>query len=937
MSRFLLPKSIRAILGAYSASDIAAPQISVLELLVGPPDAFRRDIGSDLLNQMLHSKSKSEGLIVGDERIEDHHPELAQEILGQPGAMQGDMLARIAVAMQHSGIHPHISNHDFEQFHFDAERLFCMAKEIAKQDKGVIASADAALILEFICDPDGDVTRDRNHDGDPAAGGLHPNWEAESFLFWPTAIMKAVLRNDETDYDPDFESITNRMMKKWAPLGTKAGEVVYDMRNLIGDLHPARREQPAAQETSYRNDRIAADQTLQQLLQFAEGEPLIERILSWQYLRKSDQGNEGISRHGVPETTMRKLESEGDPARRAKLITIIMRIAAYAKEYMPPAKPSEQITSEYNIEALWGNGAYRLGKKPAIFAPEDAVFILQQSPFLDTPALYQSLARAINPNTPGVHEVVAAIWDKQGPYIKGDLKARKSMDHLQAAITVLEENAEATNLDQSEAAVEDTIARLLQFVPDENIDIKRWETAAWDILDDTIFTEQQKIANRIVRPNNGVSQDDAIALYMYASAVRMKGDQLLGTTFANVFALAKLGIIVSKADEAIGAYETAIQEYSVACKQAQVTAFYRPPVAELMRPCNQRAGFYLNCLAPVRDVFAKLEAFCSDAPTGAKPSAAWRKKAQGLFNGKELSLLLDHLDAFLATTDPGLPEKVTDYDVAANASLAAIMWMMVDWPMPQAAERLTHYALRCYDYAPGRGLKAEKIGNACLWSLQSLPDEEAVHYLARVAAQMTYPKVKEKTHTAFLAAAAGAGLTKEDIEDLTVADHGFVDGTRRMDTPHGSAILRLTPDGGMTLDWKDQDGQHSKSPTPHMRSMAPKIVKAARTLFRTAQSDLDHQIQRIRDFPRESRMIDADKFLAHYIDGNLIGPACRALIWNVDGTPAIWREGKMEDVSGAHVETVGDVSLLSPNDGVVRSTWATRLREIGLGQPFDQV
>ncbi|WP_162617640.1 DUF1963 domain-containing protein [Yoonia maritima] len=236
-----------------------------MELLAGPPDGFRSNIGSPYLNQLLVEKSASGALIVGDENIYDHHPELARSILRRPKAEQGDMLARIAVAMHKSGVHCAIVHHNFEQYHVDAERLHCMAKEIAQENVAVMSSSDAALVLEFMCDPNGNIERDRTHDGDRASVGIHPQWEAKSLRFWPVAVLNAVLNNDEAQYDPAFLSVLEGLIRKWRSLESKEGHLVYEMLPLIVRLNPDLQEPVQTYKKHLQDKRAEKENAAQDL------------------------------------------------------------------------------------------------------------------------------------------------------------------------------------------------------------------------------------------------------------------------------------------------------------------------------------------------------------------------------------------------------------------------------------------------------------------------------------------------------------------------------------------------------------------------------------------------------------------------------------------------------------------------------------------------
>lgn len=77
--------------------------------------------------------------------------------------------------------------------------------------------------------------------------------------------------------------------------------------------------------------------------------------------------------------------------------------------------------------------------------------------------------------------------------------------------------------------------------------------------------------------------------------------------------------------------------------------------------------------------------------------------------------------------------------------LRAILYLSADLDHATVGPMLTDYALRrCYVTVPGIGIRSEKLGNACLWTLAAMPDGAGVRYLARILARTKYPKIRAK-------------------------------------------------------------------------------------------------------------------------------------------------------------------------------------------------
>lgn len=309
MPRPDLPKSIRSILNVLRDKSRSQPVVPFTELLAGPPDGFRRNIGNPYLNQLIAQESASAALIVGDENIYDHHPELAQSILQRPKAEQGDMLARIAVAMHKSGVHCAILNHNFEHYHFDAERLHCMAMEITKENVAVMASSDAALILAFMCDPDGSIKRERTHDGDRTCVGVHPDWESKSLRFWPVAVLNAVLNNNEAQHDPKFLSILERLIRKWKSLENTEGHLVHEMRSLIVRLNPALQQLVQTYESDLQDELAEKEKSVQEAAQKLHDQRMKDPVfVEWERTPSQKEIDEALEKARYPGVVLVKTD-----------------------------------------------------------------------------------------------------------------------------------------------------------------------------------------------------------------------------------------------------------------------------------------------------------------------------------------------------------------------------------------------------------------------------------------------------------------------------------------------------------------------------------------------------------------------------------------------------------------------------------------------------
>ena len=350
-----------------------------------------------------------------------------------------------------------------------------------------------------------------------------------------------------------------------------------------------------------------------------------------------------------------------------------------------------------------------------------------------------------------------------------------------------------------------------------------------------------------------------------------------------------------------------------------------------------------KCLAQLNegemDLLQQMDRVVDRAPNTSKPSKRYLNSVDDLVVSagiKPLSILFEKTSEFHPVASFGQMES--DFAIMARMNTVGLVWAAARFDPQKAANPLLAIALRSYQSKPGFGMVDERVGNACLWSLQHFSDGAGTPYLARIAARVKYPKVKKKIDAALNAAAEAAGMTRTDLDELLVPDNGFTDGQRRFDTEQGSAVLTLTPNGKLDLAWLNANGKPVKTPAAAMKATHNDTIKEAKALAKEALADLSVQLQRIERLPLENRAIPAVIFTERYLDQPLIGTACHALIWQVGDRAGLWQDGALRDLSGEAIPLEGNVRLWHPVEHSPETViaWRDRLEEIDLVQPIKQ-
>src|SRR4051794_40593604 len=165
------------------------------------------------------------------------------------------------------------------------------------------------------------------------------------------------------------------------------------------------------------------------------------------------------------------------------------------------------------------------------------------------------------------------------------------------------------------------------------------------------------------------------------------------------------------------------------------------------------------------------------------PADKWRKAARpsvaNLSTEQRIAFLTTVLD--ILTPGQGFP---TD-------NLArAVVYLSADWASDAVGPILTRHAQKtCFDSIPGWGMRNERLGNACLWALIRLPEGGGVSYLARLLSRVKYPKVRKRIEAALNEAAAEAGITRGELDELSIPTHDLVAAAAEIAVGDGAALL----------------------------------------------------------------------------------------------------------------------------------------------------
>ncbi len=341
------------------------------------------------------------------------------------------------------------------------------------------------------------------------------------------------------------------------------------------------------------------------------------------------------------------------------------------------------------------------------------------------------------------------------------------------------------------------------------------------------------------------------------------------------------------------------------------------------------------------DIMRQLSVLASQLINKSGQPRKWRDNAEGVFDRMPAEQRFALLEVAMNS------QSLTSYPPSNEVHLRTLIYLSDDLDPQILGPKLVHYALKhCYVTEPGSGIKAEKIGNACLTTLAALPAGAGVPYLARILARTKYPKIRAKIDDALNAAAAAVGLSRNELDEMTVPDHGLDrDGLLRTAIADGEAVIRVVGTD-VEIAWYGPGGKQLKAPSVAMKSDKD-LLNEIRANAKELSADLSIQPLRLQRQYLCSRSWSAQIWRDRYLNHPLMRTLVRRLIWWVSCTDgqkvaaiADNAGDAMHDVNGAVVRLDGaTIEPWHPIEATVEqvAAWRDRLEALEVTQPFAQV
>lgn len=365
----------------------------------------------------------------------------------------------------------------------------------------------------------------------------------------------------------------------------------------------------------------------------------------------------------------------------------------------------------------------------------------------------------------------------------------------------------------------------------------------------------------------------------------------------------------------------------------------------------------LNQLDPAtRETWQTLLLHCA-AASGSAPSVRWLTQTQRLVSALGPVLFAQHASEWLGAfrissnkppeIDPrsGARLSLGCLLVEENAALLrGLAWACSTSDDARLAAVLADGAIAGYRKITNVGPRSAKVASACVLALKSMPGLNGIAQLERVRLGVKQPTYVKGIEKALDEAARRIGMTREDLEELTVPTFDL-DRESRLRVSIAAAVAELAVVRlEVTLQWRDAAGTPRKAAPSDVRSGHKAELQELKRLHDDMSRMLLAQRERLERLLLTERTWPLATWRERYLDHPLVGPLARRLIWRFSEdnhvTDGCWLDGQLvnaEDcplvLTKATTVSLWHPALHSPAEVLAWREWLERHQ---VTQPFKQ-
>jgi hypothetical protein len=292
--------------------------------------------------------------------------------------------------------------------------------------------------------------------------------------------------------------------------------------------------------------------------------------------------------------------------------------------------------------------------------------------------------------------------------------------------------------------------------------------------------------------------------------------------------------------------------------------------------------------------------------SGSKPSDKFLKEGKKLVDGLGAehfrSLMHLWMQFLIDLKDESSPNHYNQIPYIANVNADAVKGLVWLLPMVQNEETLnllSRLAIRTYTKQPGWLPPAPSLGNACIYALYASEGFEGIGKLSQLRLRIKYGSAEKLIDKYLAAAAEERSVSTDDIEDMSVDNHGLAIGNLQLAIGEFLVRLQIMKVGKVDIQWYRVDGTPQKSVPAAVKEHHAAELKAIKEKAKQVEQTLTAQRDRIDRMFRDDRRMPIDHFNTYYWNHGLMGWISRRIIWrfhkeNGETVAALWLEKKGE-------------------------------------------
>lgn len=354
--------------------------------------------------------------------------------------------------------------------------------------------------------------------------------------------------------------------------------------------------------------------------------------------------------------------------------------------------------------------------------------------------------------------------------------------------------------------------------------------------------------------------------------------------------------------------------------------------------------------AELRGCWKKLLEYCRNSEQS-KPSKKWLKGAGELVGQiGASSFRAAVLEWFPLVKPSAKADKMESYVppmCERNVTvLKGLVWSCTEYADDSVINVLGNLAEISFKKLPNWGALSNKVGNACLFVLESLPGLQPIAALSRLKLKVKYATAQTLIQKALGRAAAKMGISSAELEEIAVPTYGL-DEQGRLEEKFGAFIaeVRIAGTQSVELSWRTQGGKPQKSIPAEVKTQHATELKVLKRTVTEIEKMLPAQRERIEKLFVAEREWDFESWRARYLNHPLLANMSRRLIWHFQNgerkASGIWRDGKLVDIDNKQIDWLTPetkVRLWHPIgfDIDTVSKWRKWLEGHEIVQPFKQ-